>query len=34
MWETWRMPPDEVERLTPRRADRFIQRGLDRLRSG
>lgn len=28
MWQTWKMPPDDVERLTPRQADRFIRQGL------
>jgi hypothetical protein len=27
-WEVWQMPPEQVERLTPRQADRFIERGL------
>lgn len=31
LWEVWKLPAREVESLTPRQADRFIERGLDRL---
>lgn len=30
LWTTWQMPPDKVEAMTPRQADRFITRGLER----
>lgn len=34
LWEIWKMPPAEVERLTPRQCDRFIERGLARVSAG
>jgi hypothetical protein len=34
LWEVWKMPPDQVERLTPRQADRFIERGLQKVSAG
>lgn len=27
-WKTWQMLPDQIERLTPRQTDNFIERGL------